>query len=589
MRALLVSLSLLASTALAQIPPIDIEHLRLDPSARGTMVTGNGQTLGSFQFRAGATLLYSKDHATRSFLPRSELVRDRFAMHVFGAFGITDWLELSVDLPVVLHQVVRSNQPVSTAGVGSPYLGLKVNVLDANRPVTLSAGLKVGLPIGSTATLASGPIVFQPHVNVGRLFDSFQLAGELGALIHETENLDQLTGTSLDRIAAQGYLSAGIASLGDGIRGEASVRTYVAMPTFDRTSGSGMTPAKVGIEALFGFRYPGSEGLDVFVLAGPGYGLTETPAFRLYAGVAFGNGGPLKRPCVEGSEYEVADCPDLDLDGDGVKNADDAAPNDAEDMDGYEDKDGRPEPDNDLDGSFDADDKCPVKAGPKPNKGCPDDDSDKDGVVDRLDGDPKAAEDKDGFEDDDGVPDFDNDKDGIRDDEDKCPNVAGVLAEKGCPLKDEDKDGVADALDNCPKIAGATDNSGCPAAEKQRVVITRDRMEILDKVQFASGKSTILPASFGLLDQVEKILVEKTFILRVRIEGHTDNQGNAKKNLTLSQDRAAAVKTYLVKKGVSVTRLAAMGYGDTVPIADNKTPKGREENRRVVFKILQVE
>jgi outer membrane protein OmpA-like peptidoglycan-associated protein len=69
------------------------------------------------------------------------------------------------------------------------------------------------------------------------------------------------------------------------------------------------------------------------------------------------------------------------------------------------------------------------------------------------------------------------------------------------------------------------------------------------------------------------------------IEGHTDNTGDKTKNLTLSQKRADAVKNYLVKKGIDASRLTAKGFGDTVPVADNKTADGRAKNRRVEFKV----
>jgi outer membrane protein OmpA-like peptidoglycan-associated protein len=76
-------------------------------------------------------------------------------------------------------------------------------------------------------------------------------------------------------------------------------------------------------------------------------------------------------------------------------------------------------------------------------------------------------------------------------------------------------------------------------------------------------------------------------IKRVRIEGHTDNQGNPELNLQLSKDRAQAVAAHLIKAGIDASRLEVEGFGDTRPIAPNLTPRGRELNRRVEFVILE--
>jgi outer membrane protein OmpA-like peptidoglycan-associated protein len=75
--------------------------------------------------------------------------------------------------------------------------------------------------------------------------------------------------------------------------------------------------------------------------------------------------------------------------------------------------------------------------------------------------------------------------------------------------------------------------------------------------------------------------------INISIEGHTDNTGTAAGNQKLSEKRAAAVKNYLVKKGIDADRMSASGYGQTKPVADNKTSAGRASNRRVEFKIAK--
>ena len=91
-----------------------------------------------------------------------------------------------------------------------------------------------------------------------------------------------------------------------------------------------------------------------------------------------------------------------------------------------------------------------------------------------------------------------------------------------------------------------------------------------------------------MLDQVALVIKGHTEF-RIRIEGHTDSQGKADHNLKLSQERADSVRTYLIKKAIAPERLISVGYGSSVPIADNKTAAGREANRRVEFHIMEEE
>jgi len=215
----------------------------------------------------------------------------------------------------------------------------------------------------------------------------------------------------------------------------------------------------------------------------------------------------------------------LDTDGDGLYDDEDACPTQPEDKDGFQDADGCPEPDNDLDGILDPADRCPLE-----------------------------PEDKDGFEDIDGCPDPNNDNDRLLDPQDKCPNE------------------YAETEDGCPK-------------KYQLVVVTDKKIELRQTVYFDFNKATIKPVSFPLLNEVAQALKDNPSI-RVRVEGHTDSRGNDAFNLKLSQRRSESVRTFLISAGVASDRMEPRGYGETVPIADNRTDTGRAQNRRVEFIII---
>src|SRR5262249_243291 len=110
---------------------------------------------------------------------------------------------------------------------------------------------------------------------------------------------------------------------------------------------------------------------------------------------------------------------------------------------------------------------------------------------------------------------------------------------------------------------------------------------ILVQVEFDTGKATIRAVSNGLLDNVAQVLREHPEILKVEVQGHTDNRGSPELNTALSQQRAESVMAALVRPKLAPTRLVAKGYGPTKPIFSNITTIGRQKNRRVEFHILQ--
>jgi len=266
-----------------------------------------------------------------------------------------------------------------------------------------------------------------------------------------------------------------------------------------------------------------------------------------------------------------------DTDGDGVPDIDDLCP----ETPGPASNHGCPiSTDRDGDGVPDDIDRCPDVAGPKENFGCPWPDRDGDGVADKDDQCPDQPGPKENF----GCPWGDRDGDGVPDNKDVCPDLPGPAENAGCPWPDRDGDGVPDKDDKCPDEPGPKENQGCPR-KMSLVIVKKDRIEIKQQVHFARNRSRILPDSFEVLRQVAAV-VKDTPSLHVRIEGHTDNVGKLDSNLKLSQDRADAVKEFLLKQNVPPVQLIAEGYGPTRPIASNASRAGKAANRRVEFRLI---
>ena len=225
--------------------------------------------------------------------------------------------------------------------------------------------------------------------------------------------------------------------------------------------------------------------------------------------------------------------PWLDPDADGV--TEDRCPYEAEDADGWQDEDGCPDPDNDGDGLLDAADGCPL-----------------------------VAEDLDGYEDFDGCPEYDNDGDGVPDDQDTCPTTAETTNDWA-------------------------DDDGCPdLAPLRRFDIVDRRLVFKEPITFVHKGSQLSTASMPALDELAEQLRwwSDWFI---NIEGHTDNRGVDIFLQRTSEERAAAVKAYLVEAGVAENRISTVGYGASAPITTNRTQAGRDANNRVVIEIVKGE
>ena len=325
-------------------------------------------------------------------------------------------------------------------------------------------------------------------------------------------------------------------------------------------------------QAALGLDFHVTPGFGIFVQAGQHYLVTDDA--RLDGSAASNNGFWNKhdRYMQFSAGLTAAFGKAKDADGDGVPDRKDKCPNTPTGV--KVDVNGCPI-DTDGDGVPDYQDKCPDVKGLAALQGCPD--ADGDGVADNDDKCPNTPA---GVKvDATGCP-LDSDGDGVADYLDKCPNTpSGVKVDAtGCPV-DTDGDGVPDYEDRCPDRAGPASNKGCPEIKAEDKKILNEATKYIN---FDFNKATLKTSSYTRLNQMVQILNDYPDY-SLSIAGHTDSKGADDYNLRLSYERAASARTYMLKKGIPAERIEARGYGETKPIADNKTKAGQALNRRVDF------
>ena len=124
-----------------------------------------------------------------------------------------------------------------------------------------------------------------------------------------------------------------------------------------------------------------------------------------------------------------------------------------------------------------------------------------------------------------------------------------------------------------------------------QLTVNQAEQKIIDEalknriIEFESGSAILAESGIQILDEMA-VALNKVAGKKVKVIGHTDSSGNPAKNLTLSQERAAAVKNYLIGKNIPTDRLSVEGLGSNKPVADNTTAEGRKKNRRIEFEVL---
>ena len=284
--AALLVCSVASAQSSTELPGFDLE--RLDTNVgRGTALVGSGELLVPGGFSINLLGHYQRRPLRLSDgVQQLELVGHRATGLLAASYGVLSWLEVSAQLPYVLWQQGADARsiglaPLTAQGLGTPVVQARLGFLSQElrqEPVDLSADLGVGLPFGAGTALAGDPGPrFHLRLNLGANMGWWRPSLEAGVLFRPAIQLASGTSTPKPGAASEVRLAAAASTTGQGLRGELNLRAV-------------LTPAagQSTIELLGGARFPLLNGLDTFVLAGPGLGNAPgTPLFRVMAGVSF--------------------------------------------------------------------------------------------------------------------------------------------------------------------------------------------------------------------------------------------------------------------------------------------------------------
>ncbi len=536
----LAAVTSLGTPASAQDPrpgAFDPRLLVTSPSPRSLIVTDLPSIAGHLTFTGSLFASYAAGTLFEAHPDGVAPVRVRDALRAEAqlSLGLFEFFELGLAMPVVLQtspevfnngRALRSGVEHRDFSQGDLRAMVKVPIL---RGATgLAVRVVTSFPTGDDRRFAgSSSWTLTPTVILGRTAGRWTFAGQLGMTFRERNAIADV------EVNDDALLTAG-ASYAVHPRVDLLLDTALRV-TVNPSSGRA---SQVPFGAWLGVAWRPARWVSLSATAGAGFTsdvATSLPEVMLGARFSAARANP----CTHGPEdldgFQDGDfCADPDNDNDGIPDERDRCPNDAEDRDGVLDDDGCADPDNDGDGVLDDVDRCPIE-----------------------------PEDQDRFQNEDGCPEPDNDRDEIVDVRDACPD------------EPEDRDGYQD-------------DDGCPEPGPDAVVVTRtdSRLLINQRVFFDFDSDTIRSVSFPILDEVGNTLRRNADILRMRVEGYTDDRGTPEYNLDLSYRRARSVVDYLVTRGVDRSRLDFAGYGREHPVAENGSPEGQSLNRRVEFTIV---
>ena len=501
----------------------------------------------------------------------SRPIAHRLTSEIAFAMGLFSWVEAGVSLPVYWLQQAQGF-PLSTdenqispsleaTNIGDLRLWAKIRILENSQAggFGMAAILEASLPTGGAFLMRQASATFTPRF----VMDFRWGQGGLIAL-NAAFRLRSGTPTEEDLMSSEGIarsfggfrvgnelrlsLAAEIPLFAQGISLLGEFATHTGFSDTQEAT------ALFGAELLLGLRWRHHSGL--ILSAGAGAGLSSSygsPDFRVFLQIAFGR--PLQPATARPYEPAVMlppEKPPIAKKANPVSNQPQDPPM-------------PPRPQMQAQRAVDASAfAAAIKNDP---------DSDGDGIPAPQDKCPLEPEDFDGFQDDDGCPDPDNDGDGIPDHLDKCPNEPETFNDY------KDDDGCPDTVpeEMAKKRAGG-----------QRIELTAKQLKLKDRIYFGTDSDKIQPRSYDILRQLAVFLKNNRMITRLEVQGHTDNRGDREKNVDLSERRARRVVLFLIQEGVETQRLRSKGYGPKIPIADNRTSKGRALNRRVQFMVQEM-
>jgi Cys-rich repeat protein len=538
----------LATDAFAQSGAISLNAQTFRPAigpeniiqVEGTRTPGKWVPMANVWIEYARRPLALYNNQTKMLL--AETVPDMLTLHLSGGIGLTKWLAIGVDLPVVVYQGFDRNTPQAdvpldpaTAGLGDLRLVGKMRIIDNTEGgFGLAFVPQISFPTGKGEEFrgdGDASFGFEPRLALDyRTKKGFIVAVNASVFLRtQDQEARNIRVSHQVRYGIGAYIPL---PKNFGLAGE-----LVGGTSFFNNQDI-YSPLELDVAA----RWVHRTGITVNLGGGPGLTpVAGVPQYRLFASVGY---LPLARKKEEIKTRVV----DLDPDRDGLIGENDRCPTQY----GPPENQGCPDVDTDKDGLVDRLDKCPLEPGPKENQGCPDKDRDGDGLVDRLD---------------------------------SCPDEPGPLENNGCPLLDTDKDTIPDKDDKCPFEPGPKETQGCPPPKKY-IMVEKDEIKLLQQILFATNKWDIKPASFPLLDEVVSVMKSRP-TMRVHIEGHTDSRGTLKWNMQLSKNRAESVRKYLTDHGVDGERLTSDGYGPTRPLCPEKTAACYDRNRRTQFIVVQ--